>query len=160
VAHHIDLSGERDFVADFNRPEVHAAEVGAATGITTTRDLTLFYTMLLRGGEIGGVRIAQPETIARATRVVVDGRVDRTLGVPVRWALGFHLGGSLSPFGAASSPNAFGHTGQGSTMAWADPERELCVAYFTNGVHGPAANFDRMRSMSDAILRAVPRPST
>jgi CubicO group peptidase (beta-lactamase class C family) len=154
VAHLVDLSGESDFVAEFNRPEVHAAEAGAATGITTTRDLTRFYTMLLRGGEIDGVRILRPETIDRATRAVVDGKRDRTLQVPARWALGFHLGGPQSAFGRRSSPRTFGHSGHGSTTAWADPDRGLAVAYFTNGVQASVVNYLRMAKMCDTILAA------
>lgn len=152
VAHHADLSGEFDFVADFNRPEVHATEAGAATGITTTRDMTRFYTMLLRGGELDGVRLLRPETVARAVHPVVDGARDRTLEVPVRWALGFHLGGPLSAFGRHSSPRTFGHSGHGSTTAWADPVRDLAVAFFTNGVRASVDNYLRMTRICDAIL--------
>ena len=36
-------------------------------------------------------------------------------------------------FGRRSSPDAFGHTGQGSTTAWAEPAHRLAIAYFTNG---------------------------
>jgi len=157
VAHHVDLSGEFEFVADFNRPEVHGTEAGAATGITTTRDLTRFYTCLLRGGEIDGVRVFRPETIARATTAVVDGVRDRTLQVPVRWALGFHLGGPVSAFGRRSSTRTFGHSGHGSTTAWADPELDLAVAYFTNGVRASIDNFLRMTRLNDAILAACGR---
>lgn len=157
VAHHVDLSGEFEFVADFNRPEVHAAEAGAATGITTTRDLSRFYTLLLRGGEIDGVRLFRPETVARATQVVVDGQRDRTLEVPVRWALGFHLGGSLSAFGRRSSPLTFGHSGHGSTTAWADPELGVACAYFTNGVRSSVENYLRMTRLCDAVLAACGR---
>ena len=157
VAHHVDLSGENAFVSDFNRPEVHAAVCGAATGISTTGDLTRFYTMLLRGGELDGVRLVRPETVARATGVVVDMRMDRTLQVPVRWALGFHLGGPSSAFGRRSSPRTFGHSGHGSTTAWADPELDLAVAFFTNGVQSSLVNYMRMTRMSDAVLAACGR---
>lgn len=159
VAHHVDLSGESAFVTDFNRPEVHAVECGAATGISTTDDLTRFYTMLLRGGELDGARLVKPETVARATRVVVDNRRDRTLQIPARWALGFHLGGPSSAFGRRSSPRAFGHSGHGSTTAWADPELDLAVAFFTNGVQASIVNYMRMTRMSDAILAACGRPA-
>ncbi|MFM7140864.1 MAG: serine hydrolase domain-containing protein [Alphaproteobacteria bacterium] len=154
VAHHADLSGEFPFVADFNRPEVHAAEAGAATGITTTRDLTLFYSMLLAGGEWEGRRYLRRETLERAVRPVVDGARDRTLEVPVRWALGFHLGGPTSAFGRRSSPLAFGHSGHGSTTGWADPTRGIAVAYFTNGVRGSIDNYLRMTRLCDPILAA------
>jgi len=156
VARLIDLSRSHDFVADFNRPEVHAAECGAATGITTTRDLSRFYSMLLGGGELDGVRILSADGVARATAVEVETQKDRILQVPVRWALGFNLGGDPSPFGRSCSPETFGHTGQGCTMAWADPTRDLAVAYFTNGVQESVANFLRMSRMSDAILEAAP----
>ncbi len=154
VAHHTDLSGEFAFVADFNRPEVHATEAGAATGITTTADLTAFYSMLLRGGEWQGRRFLRPETIERAVRPVVDGARDRTLEIPVRWALGFQLGGPTSAFGRRSNPFTFGHSGHGSTTGWADPSRDLAVAYFTNGVRGSIDNYLRMTRICDPILAA------
>lgn len=159
VAHLVDLSGESAFVSDFNRPEVHAVQCGAATGISTTDDLTRFYTMLLRGGELDGVRLVRPETIARATRLVVDGKMDRTLQVPARWALGFMIGGATSPFGRRSSAHAFGHSGHGSTTAWADPELGLALAFFTNGVQTSLVNYMRMTRMSDAVLAACGRPA-
>lgn len=159
VAHHVDLSGESAFVADFNRPEVHAVQCGAATGISTTDDLTRFYTMLLRGGELDGVRIVRPETIARATQLVVDGQMDRTLKVPARWALGFMIGGAASPFGRRSSPHTFGHSGHGSTTAWADPELGVALAFFTNGVQTSLINYMRMTRISDAVLAACGRPA-
>src|SRR5262249_11403167 len=142
---------------DFNRPEVHAAEAGAATGITTPEEMTLFYTMLLRGGELDGVRIVKPETIARATGVVIDGKRDRTLQVPVRWALGFHLAGPTSAFGRKSTPQSFGHSGHGSTTAWAEPSLGLATAYFTTGVQASMVNFVRMSRMNDAVLTACGR---
>ena len=157
VAHLVDLSGESAFVSDFNRPEVHAVQCGAATGISTTDDLTRFYAMLLRGGELDGVRLVRPETIARATRLVVDGKMDRTLQVPARWALGFMIGGATSPFGRRSSEHAFGHSGHGSTTAWADPELGLTLAFFTNGVQTSLVNYMRMTRMSDAVLAACGR---
>lgn len=159
VAHHVDLSGENAFVADFNRPEVHAAECGAATGISTTRDLTRFYAMLLGGGAIDGVRIVAPETVARATALAVDAALDRTLQVPVRWAPGFRLGGPTSPFGRRSSLLTFGYSGHGSSIGWADPELDLAVAFFTNGVQSSLVNYMRMTRVSDAILAACGRPA-
>jgi CubicO group peptidase (beta-lactamase class C family) len=115
--------------------------------------------MLLRGGELDGVRLVRPETVARATGVVVDMKRDRTLQVPVRWALGFHLGGPSSAFGRRSSKHTFGHSGHGSTIAWADPELDLTIAFFTNGVQSSIINYMRMTRVSDAVLAACGRPA-
>ena len=155
VARLLDVTGSYDYVADFNRPEVHAAECGAATGIMTTRDLSRFYSMLVAGGALDGVRILSEKTVARATSPAIETEKDRTLQVPMRWGLGFHLGRSPSPFGTRPCPRTFGHTGQGCTLAWGDPSRDLAVAYFTNGVQESVANFLRSSRLSDSILRAA-----
>ena len=156
VARLVDLSETHPYIPDFNRPEVHATGCGAATGIPTTRELSRFYTMLLRGGELDGVRLLEPATVSRATAVAVSTERDHTLGVPMNWALGFHVGGHPSPFGTGTSPITFGHTGQGCTIGWGDPTRDLAVAYFTNGVQESVTNFLRNSRMSDAILAAAP----
>jgi len=77
----------------FNRRGVRAAVVPAATVSTTARDLTRFYLMLLRGGEVHGVRVLRPETVAQATAPSANGQTDRLLRLPVRWSQGFQLGG-------------------------------------------------------------------
>ena len=110
----------------------------AATVSTTAQDLTRFYQMLLRGGEVDGVRVLRPETVAQATAPSANGETDRLLRLPVRWSQGFQLGGPAPdprrprPMGAASSPDAFGHNGSNCCLAWADPSRALVFAYLTN----------------------------
>lgn len=155
VARLIDLSKNHQYIPDFNRPEVHAAECGAATGITTTRDLSRFYSMLVAGGEIDGVNLLKHETVTGATAVAVSTERDSTLGVPMNWGLGFLVARDPSPYGAKANARTFGHTGQGCTVGWGDPTRGLAVAYFTNGVQESVANFLRNSRMSDAILEAT-----
>jgi CubicO group peptidase (beta-lactamase class C family) len=157
VARLKDAGANLDFIEDFNRPEVHATECGAATGITTANDLSRFYSMLVAGGRAGGQRLLQPSTIAEAVAPASESDHDLTMGVPVRWALGFGLARPISPFGERSDPRTFGHSGQGSSIGWGDPTRDLSVAYITNGVRESSSNLARMSRMADAILAAVPQ---
>jgi len=142
-------------VAAFNRPAVHQAVVPAGGGISTARDLARFFAMLAAGGTLDGVRILSPESVERAVAVQVEVHRDRSLGIPMRWALGFHLGGHrVDLFGYDTSPRAFGHGGHGSSVGWADPELGLAVAIITNGMRGPADHALRAAALSAAIRKA------
>jgi CubicO group peptidase (beta-lactamase class C family) len=141
--------------ATFNRPEVQRAVIPAGGGIATARDLARFYAMLAGGGTLDGVRSLSPESVERATAMQVEVKRDRSLGIPMRWALGFHLGGNhVDLFGYDTSPRAFGHGGHGSSVGWADPDVGLAVAIITNGLRGPTGHALRAAALSGAIRKA------
>lgn len=143
----------------FAQPAIRHALIPGASLNSTARDLAVFFQMLLNGGEYAGRRYAQPETVARMTGMVSD-RHDDTLGYPVRWGLGVHLGGHSLPgrpqsFGWQSTPRTFGHIGQGSTcMAWADPDLDLVVAFTSNRLHPSPFGHALLQELSD-MARAV-----
>jgi len=89
--------------------------------------------MLLRGGTLDGTRIMAPHTVRRA--VTEQGRleIDSFLGIPVRYGLGFMLGGERVSLYGPSSRRAFGHVGFTTVVAYADPDRDLSVALLTSG---------------------------
>ena len=139
----------------FNHPQVRKAVIPAGGGIGTARDLARFYAMMAAGGALDGVRVLAPETVDRATAVQVEGQVDRSLGIPMRWALGFHLGGHRTDlFGYNTSPRTFGHGGHGSSVGWADPDLGLGVGILTSGLRGAVPHAVRMAALSDAIRQA------
>jgi len=124
----------RASAAFFNRRAVRQSVVPAAGISTTARDLARFYRMVLGGGELDGVRVLRPETIAEACRPSSDGEVDRVVKLPMRWSNAFQLGGTDSGAGRARpmgrlSPAAFGHNGSNCCIAWADPSRAVVFAY-------------------------------
>jgi CubicO group peptidase (beta-lactamase class C family) len=165
-ARHVPVSGrgaaELATSLMVNRRGVRQAVIPAASVSATASDVARLYQALLNGGELDGVRVLRPETILAARRPSSDGETDRYLKLPVRWGEGFQLGGErggrerlggrFSPMGQRSSPLAFGHNGSYVCIGWADPERQLAVAYLTGKLVSRAAGARHMASVSDAIL--------
>ena len=148
-----------------NRPAVRQAVIPAASVSATAYDLARLYQALLAGGELDGVRALRPETIRQATSPSSDGEVDRYLKLPVRWSEGFQLGGERAgqtrlgggsgPMGALASRTTFGHNGSYVCLGWADPERQVAVAYLTACLVSRSAGARHMAAVSDAILSEV-----
>jgi CubicO group peptidase (beta-lactamase class C family) len=112
-----------------NTHEYRAAEVPAANGHTTARAVARIYGCLARGGELEGVRLLRPETLAHAVQEQVAGE-DAALGWPTRLALGFML--RTPEWRMGPSPRAFGHPGAGGSVGFADPDARLGFAYTPN----------------------------
>ncbi|MFI0718551.1 serine hydrolase domain-containing protein [Streptomyces sp. NPDC021224] len=113
---------------DFGSVEVQAAEVPSSNGIGTARALARMYAALV--GEVDGVRLLAPGTVAAAT-VQQSSGPDLVTGLPSRFGSGFQLPTLLSPL---TGPAAFGHQGRGGSLAFADPERGLAFCYVVNRI--------------------------
>jgi CubicO group peptidase (beta-lactamase class C family) len=145
----------------FNRRRVRQAAIPAASISSNARQLARFYHMLVRGGELDGVRVLEPGTVVEARKASSDGIIDAFIKRPVRWAQGFQLGGPgkdprdvTRVMGMASSPETFGHAGNASCLAWADPNRRLVLVYFSNIQPGIEQGFQHLSEISDAVLAA------
>lgn len=152
---------QRLAVTLFNVPAIRRAVIPAATLNTSARGLAIFYQMLLNGGQYAGRRYVRPETIAAATALGYEG-YDATVGVHMRWAYGFHLGGVIpqnppgrSGMGRPATVRTYGHFGQASCMAWADPDTELVVVFLCNRLLGDPAVAERWAALSDAVWDAL-----
>jgi CubicO group peptidase (beta-lactamase class C family) len=123
-----------------NRPEVWRVPA-PAFGVATARDMARFYAALAAGGALDGVRILQPQMVATALAIAVDGEWDRTLGGPVRRGLGFYLSGLYPPeariAGAASDARTFYHEGAATVLCWGDPTLGVAFAFMANGFRTP-----------------------
>lgn len=139
----------------FGSPYVLRAQVPAANVCGTAEALARFYAMLEQGGALTlagrEVRLLRPETVAEATRVHVQTDHDLTSGLPSSYGLGFIAGGIFSPY---DRRGVFGHSGQQSTISYADPSLGLAVAYVTNGLHDPLVVQLRTEEMVQAIAEA------
>ena len=53
--------------------------------------------------------------------------------MPVRYSMGFMLGGDYLSFYGMGTPRAYGHLGFTNVLAYADPERDISVAFMNTG---------------------------
>ena len=107
----------------YNKPEVLAAEIGSANGVTNAGSLARLYAACI--GEVDGVRLLEDGTIEDAIREQSSGP-DRILCIPVRYGTGFMLD---HPQWKLSGPRAFGFWGAGGSFGFADPDREIGFSY-------------------------------
>jgi CubicO group peptidase (beta-lactamase class C family) len=109
--------------------------------VSTAGDYLRFARMLLDGGELDGVRVLGPRTVAYMARNHLPGGADldafgRPLFAETTFeGVGFGLGFSVvqDPVAAKtpSSAGEFGWGGAASTAFWVDPVERLCVLFFT-----------------------------
>ena len=123
----------RDAVDIANDPRFLTAVVPSGNIIGTAREIGRFFELLLRGGELDGVRVFASESIDRAKEQQSIHRLDRTILLPIRYGSGFMLGADQLSFFGAHTAQAFGHLGFARVLAWADPERDISVAFLNSG---------------------------
>ena len=107
--------------------------VPAGNAIGTADEACRFYQLLLDEGQLGGVRVFEPRTVRRAVSETSYLELDLTLGLPVRYGMGFMLGGDYLSIYGHRTPRAFGHLGFTNIITWADPDRDLAGALMTSG---------------------------
>ncbi len=98
-----------------------SAVVPSANIISTAHDIGRFFELLLRGGSLDGIQVFDPVTVARAAAEQTAHTPDRMLLLPIRFSMGFILGGRTFSFYGPESRRAFGHLGFTNIVAWADP---------------------------------------
>jgi CubicO group peptidase (beta-lactamase class C family) len=120
-----------DVPALANDPRYLTAIVPAGNVVSNANELSRFYQLLLKEGELDGRRVFEPRTIHRATSEQSYLEFDLTLAVPTRYSMGFMLGGF--GFYGPDTAQAFGHLGFINIVAWADPERQVAAALTNSG---------------------------
>ncbi|MEZ5132910.1 MAG: lipase LipE [Mycobacterium sp.] len=153
------LGGSMQRIIPFsNTPMFLTSVVPSSSTVSTADELSRFAEILCRGGELDGVRVMRPETLAAATRECRRLRPDVATGLaPIRWGTGFMLGSKrFGPFGR-NAPAAFGHTGLTNIAVWADPQRALSVGIVSSGKPGPHPQAARYGALLDRINAEIPR---
>lgn len=145
--------GIRDLRAN-NTVAWRRAGIPGGGGYGTARGMAALYQMMLAGGELNGVRVLSPRTLAYAIRNHTGDRVDEFMGMPMHRGLGPHLRGTtagIRGLGAFASPATFGHGGVGSSYCWADPESGVSFAYITNNRAPDPWHSDRLDVVSNQV---------
>ena len=157
---HVDGPGGGVAQSVLNRRVTRAAVIPAAGVSTTAADLAVFYRALLDDLAGRGPGILRSATLHAALEPSSDRQADLFARAPIRWSLGFQLGGvrlgsRTGPMGRTSSRRAFGHNGSNCCFGWADPERDLVVSYLTDRVPRAPNGIRHLAQLSDAIIAAV-----
>src|SRR4051794_27921610 len=106
------------------------ADIGAANGIGNARSVARIQSALACGGEVDGVRLLSPKTIAQIFEVQSDA-VDLVLGMRLKIGVGYGLPWpEVLPF-VPEGRVCFG-AGAGGSLVIADADRRLTVAYVMN----------------------------
>ena len=149
-----------DWRQSVNTRAGHAAELGAANGITNGRGLAGLYAPLANGGALDGVALVDADTLVRMGEVSMATHLDATLMIPTRFSLGFmnsmdnrrNLGGQDS---VILGRQAFGHVGAGGSIGFADPECALSLGYTMNKMGAGLMLNERGQSLVDAAYRCL-----
>jgi CubicO group peptidase (beta-lactamase class C family) len=125
--------GPREATELSNHERFLTSIVPSGNIIGTAEEASRFFELLLREGELGGVRVFGKRTVRRAVAEHSYLEFDAFLGMPVRYGMGFMLGSKRwSPYGA-DTPHAFGHLGFTNVLAWGDKDRDISVGFMTSG---------------------------
>lgn len=145
------LPGESDSRA------AHAAEIGAAGGITNARGLAGMYRALA----LGGAPLVDPGQLAVMGAVSSATSVDAVLLVPSRFSLGFvkTADNRYLPVadreGVLMTEEAFGHVGMGGSHGFADPRARLSFGYTMSRQGTGLGVNERGQSLIDAVYAAI-----
>lgn len=137
---------------DMNNPAYYTTDRPTAYG--TAAAVARMYAALI--SEVDGVRLLEPDSVAIARKLRAQGR-DRVFAVPTRWGTGFMLpGGPLWP---DVGRGAFGHIGSTGSLAFADPEVGLALAFLPNKMKSVYEIPDRRATALVAAIRECARAS-
>jgi CubicO group peptidase (beta-lactamase class C family) len=138
-----------------NSVELLTSVLPGAGTIGTARALASFYAWLLDGTPTkNGQRLLTPQTLATYTTRQTRG-IDRSVRMPLVLGRGFALGWPWPhPYAWWRTSACFGHAGNFSTMAWADPTTGCAIAAVTNGNRAPAKLVARFAGIGSGLRAA------
>jgi CubicO group peptidase (beta-lactamase class C family) len=112
-------------VRDGNSVAWRRAQIPAASGFGNARSVALVQSVMACGGAVRDMRLLSQAGCDRARQEQFHG-VDRILGMPVRYGLGYGLFGST-----------YGWGGWGGSIVMVDPNERMTMAYVTNQMREP-----------------------
>lgn len=140
-----------------NSPRFLTAVLPSANVIGTPREVTRFLELLRQGGELDGVRVLSELAVRRATTSLTPRQFDGTFGFPMRYGLGFMMGGRRFSLFGLNTAGAFGHLGLSTVVVFTDPHRDLTVTFLNTGKPMMDLGMVRWYQVLQRIASMVPR---
>jgi CubicO group peptidase (beta-lactamase class C family) len=144
---------------EWDSPAALAAELPASGGVMNARALAGMYRAIVHDRQVGRYSL-DAEDIARMGAVQSAGSEDAVLASPGRWTLGYLKAGA-TPAGVepevvvSLSEDAFGHTGNGGSIGFADPGCDMSFGYVMNQMSAAMGLGPTGQSLVDATYRAL-----
>jgi CubicO group peptidase (beta-lactamase class C family) len=155
----------------FNGGLALGLEIPSGNGTATARGLARVYAALAMGGELDGVRLLSPETVAQfgaevqelpdqLMSEILPFGLSRLVMRPVRRTAGFLLNPRMGkePPHFGPNPAAFGHDGAGGQIAFCDVEPQVSVGFVRNAMTSSSAYSTSVISRLYECARAHPAP--
>ncbi|HEX7135210.1 MAG TPA: serine hydrolase domain-containing protein [Iamia sp.] len=144
---------------DWDSPAALRAALPASGGVMNARSLAGLYRAIVHDRRIGRYELG-PADLVRMGAVESAVGADSVLHGPGRWTLGYHKAGATPrgvepPLRVALSEEAFGHTGNGGSIGFADPGCALSFAYVMNQMQADMGLAPTGQSLVDATYRAL-----
>ncbi len=151
---------------DFAKPARAPSGGGGLVG--TAADYLRFCEMLRRGGELDGVRLLGPKTLALMRMNHLPGDRDIADLAPtgmfseasyqgIGFGLGFAVVTDPARYGIASSPGEYSWGGMASTAFWVDPVEDVCAVFMTQLM--PSGAYPIRRELRTMVNSAIVDPS-
>jgi CubicO group peptidase (beta-lactamase class C family) len=146
-------------------------EIPSGNGTATARGLARAYAALAMGGELDGVRLMSPETVAQFGLQVQElsdqlmgdvlpfGLATTVLG-KVRRSAGFMMNPKFGkePYRFGTNPLAFGHDGAGGQIAFCDVQNQVSVGYVRNALTSSPTFSTKVINRLYECIQELPKP--
>jgi len=162
---YVPVNGDSFPHEDLARGATHQPRVLGGGGglVSTAADYHRFSTMLLRGGELDGVRLISSRTLELMTQNHLPADVDLeaiatdSFSESAYAGIGFGLGFSVVTDSRKNkslvSEGTFGWGGAASTAFWVDPEEDVTVSFFTQLL--PSSTYPIRRELQQLVYQAL-----
>jgi len=137
-----------------NTDDWRRAQIPAANGHSSARDLAAVYGALANGGQLDGHRLMAEDALALCSEDQ-SFETDRVLGLPLRFGHGFMLSQKRTDCRFGRGRGAFGHPGAGGCLGFADPDYGLGLGYVTARMGQSLLIDPRPQRLIDALYQCL-----
>jgi CubicO group peptidase (beta-lactamase class C family) len=129
------------------------SEIASGNGHGNARGVARIYGAFARGGELDGVRLISPASIA--AMITEQHNITEVMQErPYHQALGILLNTPAAVF-MGPNPRAFGHHGIGGSIGFADPDARIGFSYAVNRMHAVGTNGPRAARLINALYECL-----